>query len=315
MLAGGQVEAIVERYALGAGAHITGPTARGYHGEVWKLATSRGTWAVKRHFVHHDEAEVREDVDFQDAAAAAGVPTPVAVRTIGGDVLLDLGKTQVRVNDWVDLRDADPCLDPVAVGRVVAELHCVEFAGPRPEHPWYTDSVGAERWDELGRALDAAHAPFADEFAGLHGELVALEALLEPVAELQTCHRDLWADNLRGTAEGGVCVIDWDNFGLADPTHELAALLYEFAFRDPQRARALHDAYRAAGGPGRVHRRGHFSMAIAQLGHLNELSCERWLDPATSDLDRERNAARFGEFVDRPLTRDVIDELLDAVAP
>ena len=59
MLAGGQVEAIVERYALGAGAHVTGPTARGYHGEVWKLATSRGTWAVKRHFVHHDEAEVR----------------------------------------------------------------------------------------------------------------------------------------------------------------------------------------------------------------------------------------------------------------
>lgn len=314
MLSAGQIDAVVERYALGPRAHITGPTARGYHGEMWKLATSHGDWAVKRHFVTRREAEVREDVAFQDAAAAAGVPTPVAVRTVDGDVLLDLVDTQVRVNRWVDLTEVDPRLDPVAVGEVIAALHRVDFAGSRSEHRWYTEPVGAERWDELGRALAAAGAPFAGDFAHLHGEIVALERLLEPAERLQACHRDLWADNLRGTADGGVCVIDWDNFGLADPSHELAVLLYEFAYRDPRRARALHDAYRAAGGPGRVHRRGHFSMAIAQLGHLNELSCERWLDPATSDLDRARNAARFGEFVDQPLTRDVIDELLDAVS-
>ena len=109
-------------------------------------------------------------------------------------------------------------------------------------------------------------------------------------------------------------MIDWDNFGLADPTHELAALLYEFAFRDPQRAGALHDAYRAAGGPGHVHRRGHFSMAIAELGHLNELSCERWLDPATPTSTVNATRPSASSSTGHSL-RDVIDELLDAVAP
>jgi hypothetical protein len=35
----------------------------------------------------------------------------------------------------------------------------------------------------------------------------------------------------------------------------------------------MHDAYVAAGGPGRIERPGQFTMAIAQLGHIGELSC------------------------------------------
>jgi len=42
-------------------------------------------------------------------------------------------------------------------------------------------------------------APFADQLAGLRDELVALESLLQPVTPKQTCHLDLWADNVRGT--------------------------------------------------------------------------------------------------------------------
>jgi hypothetical protein len=154
---------------------------------------------------------------------------------------------------------------------------------------------------------NAAMADFRDE-------LVAMEQLLERPADLQTCHRDLWADNLRRTPTGRLCVIDWQDCGLAEPSQELGLVLYEFGTGNSERARSLYEAYVDSGGPGRVDRRGNFSMVIAQLGHINESGCREWLDPAASSRDRDRSAARFAEFTSRPLTCAVIDALLDAVA-
>ena len=145
------------------------------------------------------------------------------------------------------------------------------------------------------------------------GELIALEDLIEPAGDVRTCHRDLWAENLRRTVGGTLCVIDWDNCGLAGPGQEVAVALFEFSCGDADRAHALYREYRLCGGPGRVARPGDFSMAIAQLGHITELSCRRWLDPATSQTERDRQAARFAEGANDPLTRRVIDELLDAI--
>jgi hypothetical protein len=44
------------------------------------------------------------------------------------------------------------------------------------------------------------------------------------------------------------------------------------------------------------------------------MSCLIWLDPAHTDEERARQASRFHESVEMPLTVAVIDELLDAVA-
>ena len=94
-----------------------------------------------------------------------------------------------------------------------------------------------------------AGAPFAGRLSYLRDGLVALEAWIEPPQVLAACHRDLWADNLLGMAEGGVCVIDWENSGPADPSQELGYVLFEFARSDPGRARDLVAAGRRAGGP------------------------------------------------------------------
>ena len=90
-------------------------------------------------------------------------------------------------------------------------------------------------------------------------------------------------------------------------------MLFEFWGRDPDRARALYREYRRAGGPGRVDRRGSFSMTIAQLGHITEISCRAWLDPSETDEERRRQAGRVAECTDDPLTVGVIDAILDAV--
>ena len=87
--------------------------------------------------------------------------------------------------------------------------------------------------------------------------------------ELRTCHRDLWADNVRTSHDGGLCVFDFDNAGLADPSQELAMILVE--------------------------------------------GCRRRLT-ATTDDQRSDSKGWVREFLDRPLTRTVIERswLIDA---
>jgi Phosphotransferase enzyme family len=304
---------IARTFGLGDGAAFTGTVARGEQGQVVQLETARGRWAVKTSF-RPSELD-GEDGAFQAATAAAGVPAPAVVFTAGGELFTDIGGLPARVYGWVDVLPADSGLDPGRVGWLMAGMHQVPFRGRRPPDPWYTEPVGAAGWDGLAERLAAAGAPFAGHLSAMRDELVALEGLLAPARDLRTGHRDLWSDNLRATSQGGLCVIDWDNCGLADPSQELAGVLFEFEFGygDGDRARELYGEYRRCGGPGRIERRGDFSMTIAQLGHINEMSCLIWLDPAESDAERKRQAARFNESVEMPLTVAVIDELLDAV--
>jgi len=303
---------IARAFGLGDGAAFTGAVARGEQGQVAQLETSRGLWAVKTSF-RPPELD-GEDGAFQAAAVAAGVAAPAVVFTAGRELFTDVGGLPVRVYGWVDVLPPDSELEPGRVGRLMAAIHQVPFRGRRPQDPWYTEPVGAAGWDRLAERLAAAGAPFAGDLATMRDELVALEGLLAPARELRTCHRDLWSDNLRATSHGGLCVIDWDNCGLADPGQELAGVLFEFGYGDADRARALYGEYRRGGGPGRIERRGDFSMTIAQLGHINEMSCLIWLDPTRSDAERARQASRFHESVEMPLTVAVIDQLLEAVA-
>ncbi len=310
MLSPGDAGGIAERFGLGRQARLSGPVARGELGQVWRIQTDSGTWAVKEPFEAPSDDEVAHDAAYQDVVRATGVPMPAIVRALDGDVLAEVGSAVVRVYEWVDLLPVDRGLDPAAVGRLVAAIHRVRHEGRSPVDPWYTDPLGADRWDDLVAELTEAGAPFAATLAARRDELVALEALFEPPADLQTCHRDLFADNLLRTAAGGLCVIDWENSGLADPAHELAVVLVEFAGVDRDRARRLHDAYVDAGGPGRLERVGQFTMAVAQLGHIGDLACRGWLDPTQ---DRGRNAGRVEEFLDEPITRALVDGLLAAI--
>ncbi|HEU0212545.1 MAG TPA: phosphotransferase [Jiangellaceae bacterium] len=305
---------LARRFSLGGAAKLSdGPVARGKQGVVWRLETADGSWAVKLPFRRSNEDEVRLAAAFQEAAYAAGVPTPQVRRTTEGSVFATVRGQQVRVYEWVDVRAPNPRLDPALVGAVVAAMHQVCVPDLSPLDPWSHEPVGADRWDELVEQLRNAGAPFADRLSDLRDELVALESWIEPPRTVQTCHCDLWADNVLPTADGGVCVIDWENSGPADPSQELAYVLFEFARSDSGRARELADAYREAGGPARVTRRGHFSMLIAQLGHITEIAATDWLEPNPRSPDRADSAAWISEVFDEPHTRELLDNLLRAV--
>jgi Phosphotransferase enzyme family len=312
MLDEGNADEIAGLYQLGGSAVLSGPVARGEVGQVWRLTTSLGSWAVKEPFERPPTEEVDDDAAFQDVVAAAGISMPPVVRTTSGRVLADIGSTSIRVYGWVDLCERDPWLDPATVGRLVASIHQVKFMGDNPVDPWYTDPIGADRWDGLIRELTDAGAAFAEPLAEVRDEIIALEELLEWPSHLQTCHRDLFADNVLRTPNGPLSVIDWENSGLADPSQELGLVLFEFSCGQGSRARELYDAYRDAGGPGRIDRPGNFSMVIAQIAHIGEIGCARWLDPERRD-EQERNAGRVDEFVTQGITRTMIAEVLDAI--
>lgn len=307
------VPSILAVFDLGSWGRLSdGPVASGRLGSIWRLDAERGSWAIKQvgDIPDDDLAELLEGAAFQEAALAAGVPTPAVQRTRAGEVIADCGGVRVRLHAWVDLYDPDVNLDPLDVGRLVAGLHRVGSAGAVGLDPWYTEPVGCARWRELMSVLCARHAPFADELDALVPELVAMEAYLGgPPRELRTCHRDLWADNVRRAHDGGLCVFDFDDAGLADPSQELAVVLVEYCTADPRRAGLIRAAYSEAGGPGRVEDPTDFAMAIAQLAHIVVAGCRRWLT-ATTDAERSDNEGWVREFIDRPLTRIVIEALL-----
>ncbi len=310
------VPSLLDAFALGTGGRLSeGPVARGRLGAIWRLETDEGTWAVKQ--IEDDPTpdemtEIVEGAAFEEAAVAAGIAAPPIRRTLAGEVIAAVDDVRVRVHGWVDLEEPDLGLETGAIGGLVGRLHQVPFRGSVGTDPWYTEPVSEDRWVTIVHSLSERRAPFADELGALVPELGALARLAtsEP-GDLRTCHRDLWADNVRRTPGGGLCVFDFDNAGLADPSGELAAVLVEYAGTDGERGAAIQDAYAAAGGPGRVRSPADFTMPIAQLGHIVEEACRRWL-AATSDEDRADNEAWAREFLDRPLTMAQIEALLSA---
>ena len=308
--------ALAQAFSLGGAASLSdGPVARGKQGVVWRLDTPEGRWAVKVPFVSSSEEQVAEATAFHEAAHAAGVPTPEVRRTEDASVFAPFNGGQARLYEWVDLRPPDRLLDPALVGAGVATIHRVPASDTDlgPLDPFFCEPVGADRWDRVVARLAQEGAPFASGLAHMRDELVALESWIEPPERLITCHRDLWSDNVLGTADGGVCVIDWEESGPADPSQELGYVLFDFACGDPGRARALVAAYTDAGGPASVSRRGHFSMLIAQLGHIIELAATDWLMPNLRSPQRADAAEWIGEALDDPHTREVLDALLAAV--
>ena len=244
MLTTADAAALADHFDIGTDPRLSGPVARGEQGQIWRLTTSRGAWAVKEPFEAPPPDAAEEAASFQEAAVAAGVPAPTVVRTTDGAVFAEVGSAAVRLFGWVDLHERSAMVDPGAVGRVVAAVHQVPFAGRLPVDEWYTDPIGTDRWDELVTLLTDAGAPFAADLAGYRDDLVRLETLMEAPADLRTCHRDLFADNVLGTDAGGLCVIDWENCGLADPSQELGLVAFDFGARRPRPdhglARRLH---------------------------------------------------------------------------
>ena len=224
--------AIAAAFDLGAVRSLDGPVARGEQGLVWRLDTERGTFAVKESLAPLEEADVARATAFAEAAARAGVPTPAAVRTVDGALLQPLVERPCASSRGRTSARSIAASTPRRSGACWRSCTASATTTGRRSTPGTRSRSARARWRELTAELTARAGPYAAELASLCDELIALDGLVEPPRTLATCHRDLWADNVRGLDGGGLCVIDWDDCGLADPSYELAAVLWEFAVGD-----------------------------------------------------------------------------------
>ncbi len=305
---------IADAFSLGAVAAPLRVVDRGEQARVWRLTTERGEYAVKEPLRGFEARSDGIDIAFQEAILAqTDVLLPVPVRRPDGAAVANVGGADLRVTTWVDMRSISKDIDPEQLGRTLALLHRVDFASPADVDPWYFEPVGRAAFERYADLLAGAGAPFAPALAAAVPGLIALEELLETPRDHRMCHRDLWANNVRATPDGTLCVFDWDNCGTADPSHELAMVVYEFAYLDASRCHAIHSAYVDAGGPARLTRPGQLTMVIAQFGHFWEHGAREWLRPDTTPEERAHLCDWLLELDDQPLRVDVCEQIIAAV--
>jgi hypothetical protein len=309
-------QSVADAFGLGRAESLSEPVARGELGQVRRLVTDAGVWAVKESLEDLDAdgvAEVEVSGAFHLDCWAAGIPTPEPILGVGGRHGVQVGGELLRAYGWVDLEDPDTGLDPVEVGTLLAALHAVHRPATGGVHEWFEAPVGQREWQGVLKASRGAGAPYVDRLAELLPHLLAVESLLTPMSGVQVLHLDLWSDNVRRrTSDGAACVIDFDNAGPGDPSREVAMVLFEFGRGDPARHRLLYDAYLAAGGTGRVTSRADFAMTIAQLHHIGHRHLRLWLGARDSE-SRARSLAGVEEFLGEPLLLADIDRALGAV--
>src|SRR6188474_3185831 len=104
------VPALLAAFELGSAGRLSdGPVASGRLGSIWRLDTDTGSWAVKQvdDVTDAETAEIVDGARFQEAAGAAGVPTPAVRRTRSGALIAGVDGLHVRVHGWVDLLPPD----------------------------------------------------------------------------------------------------------------------------------------------------------------------------------------------------------------
>jgi hypothetical protein len=58
---------------------------------------------------------------------------------------------------------------------------------------------------------------------------------------------------------------------------------------------------------------GDLTMLVAQLGHITEIACRRWLD-APDEAERRHVEAWAREGIDEPVTLATVERIVDAVS-
>jgi Ser/Thr protein kinase RdoA (MazF antagonist) len=307
-----QAQTLADAFGLGRATSLSDPVARGELGEIRRLETDHGTFAVKQQLESGSTDEAETSTAYHRVCWEAGISTPEPLRATAGSFTAQVDGEQVRAYGWAELADPDPTLDPAAVGTLVARLHQVRHPWPTSEiDSWFEAPIGRAEWKGVLEASRAAGAPFADRLAELLPALLRVEEILTPMRPVQTCHLDLWADNVR-RSDGRPFVIDFDNAGPGDPSREIAMVIVEFGRGDAARQRTLYDTYLAAGGPGRVRDRADLGLAVAQLHHIGDRHLRMWA-AARDPESRARSRTGVDEFLGEPLLLSDVDALLEAI--
>jgi len=305
----GDWQCLAQRFELGYLTGDPGYVTRGAMGEIWRLDTSNGRWAVKWQFPWAPADPRPLDATVQLAAAAAGVPLPLPVTAPDADAVAAVGGRHARVYHWVEL--GQPVLLPATpavaadAGRLLGLLHRLGLTSDEPVDPWYTQVRPADYWTELADRATAAGAAWAPRLAGARGLVAYLSEFVTPPPDrpVIVCHRDFNPGNvIPAVPDGRLTVLDWENCGPLDPVRELGYAVYTWSCGggrfDAGAAEALLAGYASATGADPELPDDLFATAVAT--HVNVLGV--MAEQAIAEPEHRRYAeARIAELLDDEL--------------
>lgn len=224
--------ALAEAFDLG---RPTGPLVaheREWAGQDWTFTTERGRWIARELFDWFEEEGVDAEVALAEAAAAAGITTPRAVRSAGGRVVERVGGSRWRVFEHLVLgpaptTPADPRHAAMA-GRIVARVQGLGLPAPQPVQRWLTYTRDEAEWRRLEAASTAARAPWAERLGEVIPTLVDVTGIVEPAdragePRLSACH---YAPNaFRVAGADDLAVMTWEHAGAMPPRWDLGTAL------------------------------------------------------------------------------------------
>ncbi len=314
------------RFGLGRVLGIPAYVARGAMGEIWRLETSGGCWAVKWQFPRALVQPRTADVPVQMAAAAAGIPLPRPALTPDGEAVAQVGERYARVYEWADL---GPPVEPPAAeqtaaeaGRLLGLLHGLALPCAEPDDPWYAEVPPTRDWAALADRAAAAGMGWAGQLADAGERIAGLSARASvprrPGRRI-VCHRDFNPDNVVPASSGGhLIVLDWENAGPLDPACELGYALFAWSAGhgrvSASAITALLDGYAAASGTDPVLGPGMFATAIAApLNFLYVMAEQAITDPGQRDYSADQVSGLLRHDLD-DLARflDLAEDLLQA---
>ncbi|ONI82268.1 hypothetical protein ALI22I_39770 [Saccharothrix sp. ALI-22-I] len=243
--------AVAAAFGLGDVLRPWTPVSGGRSHLMWRLRTSRGTWAVKRLNRSREDWWMRDyqvSAEIQLEAYARDFPMPRPVHPLepAAPLLAD-----VRVGDEVESylvhewHEGGPLTTDVSawVGTTLASLHALP-AGGTPDgepHP-------VEEWREW---LDEAPNDFTDAVRGYLPDIAEARAVAVDTGDLTpvSTHRDVKPDNVLHTATGPL-LVDWDGAGPDYAEWELtrAALHFSRLGEDRTAFDTVIKSYEEAGG-------------------------------------------------------------------
>ena len=317
---------LARRFDLGQMQGAAEFVARGAMGEVWRLETIRGAWAVKWQFPWGPVQPRPADVGVQQAAAAAGIPLPAPVLTPAGEAVARIGSHHVRVYEWADLaRPAEPPVgDRTAAeaGRLLGVLHSLALPAAEPDDPWYAEVRPPADWAALADRAAAAGMAWAGRLAGAQERIAGLSArasVPRPRDQRIVCHRDFNPDNVVPASSGDhLVVLDWENAGPLDPGCELGYALFAFSAGrgrvSTTAVTALLDSYAAALGTDPALGPGMFGTAIAtDLNFLFVMAEQAIAEPGHRDYcERQLSGLLHHDLDDLARFLDLAEDLLPA---
>ena len=261
--------AVSDAFALGDPVQPPAEVVGGLSHRMWRLTTSRGSFAVKElnrdfgnpNYLPWYDRAFRVEL----AAFRAGISMPRPLPVPGAErcyAELPGGEhpVTVRVHEWVEGRMPAPDDDFPALGRAIGEIlgriHGLALPGDRALADLLTVH-GAAHWQTLSERVQRADRPWAARLAQVLPAIAELEAVViaarhDPEPAVMT-HCDADVKNALITRDGRMLLVDWDAAGPASPRHEIVTAMLDWSGTyerdpDPATAHAVLAGYRAAGG-------------------------------------------------------------------